>query len=503
MAARAAPPATDGRTLARPVSAAPILSARDLAIAPPGVAEPIARGLSLDLHPGELVVLAGANGSGKSTLALTLAGLLAPRAGDVRFEGAPFGPDAPPHHRAGVSVVLQDPSNQLLQPTVWEEVAFAAVNLALPDPDAAAARVIAALGLEDEIARDPRTLSAGRQQLVLLAAALVTDPRLLVLDEPLVHVDPQRRARARAVIAAARGRGMAVVWAGAEPGATHTLTLGAAGDRAGARIGAGRYPAGPAAGADPVRGADQVPGSDPARDVDPATAGADSEPPALVLEVAADDHPADGPRVITSTPFSISVPARGVVALTGPNGAGKSVLLAAAAGILATPQISVRRVHSPTAPPILTSQHPDEQLFEERVGDELIYAAVARGVPQAQARQRACGTLEAACLPSETSARRTWTLSGGEKRIVVALAALMAPAGFVALDEPTAGLDPARRIALAEAISRVSNEIPVLIATQDVDFARSIGARIVALPGGASDRPEGVEETPSPSKKTD
>ena len=105
-------------------------------------------------------------------------------------------------------------------------------------------------------------------------------------------------------------------------------------------------------------------------------------------------------------------------------------------------------------------------------------------MPRAEAVAAARSALRDMGLSEETGGRRTWTLSGGEKRMLVTLAAITAPAGLVVLDEPTAGLDGARRASIGRAISRISSDVPVLIATQDRAFARWVGADCVELPRG-------------------
>jgi ABC-type multidrug transport system ATPase subunit len=73
-------------------------------------------------------------------------------------------------------------------------------------------------------------------------------------------------------------------------------------------------------------------------------------------------------------------------------------------------------------------------------------------------------------------ARRTWTLSTGEKRLVEVIGALIAPASLVLLDEPTAGLDPERREALAGLVALRAGIDPVLIASQDLEWVGMAGA---------------------------
>ena len=83
--------------------------------------------------------------------------------------------------------------------------------------------------------------------------------------------------------------------------------------------------------------------------------------------------------------------------------------------------------------------------------------------------------------PESLYARRAWDLSGGEKRIVAVVSALIAPASLLALDEPTAGLDRARRAALAGLVRRRAESGPVLIASQDTGWVERLAARVVRV----------------------
>jgi energy-coupling factor transporter ATP-binding protein EcfA2 len=204
----------------------------------------------------------------------------------------------------------------------------------------------------------------------------------------------------------------------------------------------------------------------------PAPAALAGDPVVRARVVAA--APADGPRVRVARDMEIEV-RPGVTALAGPNGSGKSVLLGALAGLVCSSQIEVRWMEPHAAPPSLALQYPELQIFEEVVADEVVFAAVSRGIGRRQATERAAAALqELGYNPGRILERRTWTLSTGEKRLVEVVGALIAPSSLVLLDEPTAGLDSKRREALGALVSRRAGENPVVVATQDREWIRSV-----------------------------
>ena len=441
-----------------------MLSARDLAVAPPGVRQPVLANVDLIVKPGEWLALTGPNGCGKTTLALTLAGLLAPREGSVQWRGRPA---AEQQASGAIAAVLQDPSAQLLQPTVIEEACFAALNLGRQADTLAseAMEMLEHFGLDMERASDPRTLSAGQQQVTLMVAALLTAPELLVADEPAAHLDSERRSGLLARIREATRMGLAVVWV------TQNVEECAAADRV-LRLGPGAPP-------DPV----------PARVIRPGRGRLGR----------ATIHPRrqdPGPSIDVRRTLELEIPETGVLALTGRNGVGKSVLLHMLAGLLALPQVELEWSRRPSPPPLLVSQYPERQIFEEKVADELAYAARSRGVGSAEVVQTASQMLEDLGLPaSRTLAARTWSLSSGEKRLIELVAALIAPAGLLLLDEPTAGLDSKRSAALARLILTLAARAPVVLASQDREWIESLGGLHVELGADPSSQPSTGEKT--------
>jgi energy-coupling factor transport system ATP-binding protein len=135
----------------------------------------VVNGLDLDLRRGEIVALIGANGSGKTTVAKLAAGLLEPRTGEIRRSGR-------------AALLLQDPGRYVVRDRADLEVA-----VGVGGDLVRARRALAEIGLAGYERRHPRDLSSGERERLALAAVLVTEPDLLVLDEPTRGVDPERK----------------------------------------------------------------------------------------------------------------------------------------------------------------------------------------------------------------------------------------------------------------------------------------------------------------------
>jgi cobalt/nickel transport system ATP-binding protein len=146
------------------------------------------------VYPEEVVALVGGNGAGKSTLLEHLNATLVPDDGELVVDGTPITEDNKAHARKEVGFVFQDADTQLVAPTVLDDVMFGLQNYGVPG-DEARARAREALAtvdaghLEDRI---PHYLSGGEKRLVGLAGVLALEPSVVVLDEPLAGLDPER-----------------------------------------------------------------------------------------------------------------------------------------------------------------------------------------------------------------------------------------------------------------------------------------------------------------------
>jgi ABC-2 type transport system ATP-binding protein len=147
--------------------------------------------VSCSFGPG-VTGLLGPNGAGKTTLLRILTGLIRPSEGEVSVLGV--SPRSKPSVYADIGLVPEE-SAVYTQMTGREYVEYAAVLSGLDDPAAAADRVIVLVALEDAADRKLDGYSKGMRQRAKVAAALVNDPAILVLDEPLNGTDPVQRSR--------------------------------------------------------------------------------------------------------------------------------------------------------------------------------------------------------------------------------------------------------------------------------------------------------------------
>lgn len=173
------------------------LSCRGVTVAPGGAA--VLRGLDLEVEAGTRTVLVGPSGAGKTTLLRTVAGLERPLTGELWAAGRRL--DGRPAHRRRIAIVFQEP-RLLPHLDVVDNVAFPlrVSGAGRGERRERARALLDEVGLGGLARRSIDGLSGGEQQRVALARALCSDPDLLMLDEPLAAVDPNRRQGLRRLI---------------------------------------------------------------------------------------------------------------------------------------------------------------------------------------------------------------------------------------------------------------------------------------------------------------
>jgi energy-coupling factor transporter ATP-binding protein EcfA2 len=408
--------------------------------------------VSLTLEAGQIVALLGPSGSGKSTLIRALAGLV-PHFHGGRFAGRVevAGQDtrrARPADLAGtVATVFQDPEDQVVMGRVENEVAFGLENVGTPPleiwPRSHAA--LASVGALHLAERRTAELSGGELQRVCLASALALEPKLLLLDEPTSQLDPDA---ADEFLARVEGTGAAVLLAEHRTGRALAL-------------------------------ADRVLFLERGRVLLDATCEealawlAEHRPSYLPPEPAANGRArTTGERLCRAEGVTFSyrpgIPAladvdlvvrRGeVVVLEGPNGSGKTTLAKLVAGLLDPEAGRVERSSSAG----YLSQDPGRYLVRERALDEV---ALAVGD-----RERARKALELVGLGALAD-RHPRDLSSGQRERLGLAAVAVAEPDLLVLDEPTRGIDPERKRAIADWLfAYAANGRAALVATHDRTF---------------------------------
>jgi len=199
---------------------APVLAARDLHYAYHG--HQAVRGISLDIHQGEFVTLMGRNGSGKSTLLKAFVGLLKPDAGHVMVAGLDTRQVAVEAIIQHVGYVPQHPGSLLFSETLAAELAFTRKSHGMPPDSDGDLALLTRLGLAELRDRDPRDLSGGEQQRAALAAILVAEPQIILLDEPTRGLDYMQKRSLVELLLGMKREGRTIVMA------THDVELAAA-----------------------------------------------------------------------------------------------------------------------------------------------------------------------------------------------------------------------------------------------------------------------------------
>jgi energy-coupling factor transport system ATP-binding protein len=169
--------------------------------------------MSLTIGAGEFIAIVGQNGSGKTTLAKMAVGLLAPDSGTILLEGRDRTSLRPAETAREIGYVFQNPDHQIFSDSVEAEVKFGPRNFGLDarEVESRCIEVLAAVGLENELATDPFLLGKGQRQRLAVASVLALRPRLLILDEPTTGLDYREQRKMMKLVSELNAAGVAIV----------------------------------------------------------------------------------------------------------------------------------------------------------------------------------------------------------------------------------------------------------------------------------------------------
>ncbi|MDE3722702.1 ATP-binding cassette domain-containing protein [Nocardiopsis sp. N85] len=490
----------------------------------PGADVEALTGVDLRIERGDITAVVGGNGSGKTTLCKTFNGLVphywsGDFAGTVRVCGVDTRTTSVADLSHLVGYVYQDFGNQLVRPTVRDEVSFAPVNFGLDDHAERTEEAMELLGVAHLADRFTWQLSGGQQHLVALAGVLALRPEVIVVDEPVAELDPARAEgiyEALTGLNARLGTTIVVIEHHAEFVARYARTVLLMADGAPVwhlpvREALERHeeldrhgiPAPQIAGA--VRAlvpAAPVPltvpeAAEALRGV-PLGGAAEATPAPPVGETVAElvgvhhgyrEVGGGLTRVLQGVDLTLRAGER--VALVGGNGAGKSTLLRLLTGLKVPREGTVRVEGTDTRtvrPAALADrvchlyQRPEQMFLKDNVREDIAMFPRGRGVPDTDALVDSI--LDRIRL-TDLADRDGRLLSGGQQRRATLGIGLGVRPALLLLDEPTSSLDTASRDAVIAMLDSLAETIRcTVVATHDMHLVAAWAHRVVVLDGG-------------------
>ncbi|MCT1386125.1 ATP-binding cassette domain-containing protein [Brachybacterium sp. p3-SID1565] len=507
----------------------PVIVVKDLSFRYPGTDRDTLRNVDLTIERGDFVAVVGGNGSAKTTLCKTFNGLVphywnGDFAGSVHVGGTDTWESSVAELSSRVGYVYQDFQNQLVRPTVRDEVAFGPLNFGHADYRERTEEALAQLGISHLRDSFVWQLSGGQSHLVALAAVLALRPEVVVVDEPVAELDPARAREiylrlqqlnrehgitvvtiehhaefiaefARSVVLMADG---APVW---------HLPVQEAMDRH-RELEDNGIPAPDAVSLTAAVGADRV-----ALDVDSAVPmlrpHLREAPPA---EPAADDTvgPEGRGEVVASLrgvnhgyrtvrgdlapvliDLDLDLHAGERIALVGTNGAGKTTLMKLLTGLMVprsgTVTVTGIDTRSRSAARLADHvsylyQHPQRMFLKDTVRADIALFPAGRQVPGAQELvEEVLGRVGL----EELAERDGRSLSGGQqRRATIGIGLAMRPS-LLLLDEPTSSLDVRSRDDVIGMLDSLADTVRcAVVASHDMELVATWASRVIVLDQG-------------------
>jgi len=451
----------------------------------PGSASPwVLNSIDLSIGEGDYLLLCGRSGSGKSTLGALLNGLI-PHFFEGTLEGRVWinGQDTRGLTVADllstVGMVFQNAEAQLFNSTVENEIAFGLESLGL-DPREIERRIQETardLTLEHLLGRSPMTLSGGEKRLVAIASVLCLNPPVLVLDEPLAHLDWEGARKIREVLNLLhqRGKTLVVIEQRLTPvldDANRCVVMG------GGKI---LFDGGPQGARDSLEKQQLIPHY-------PPMSTPSRGPDRTILQAR------DLCRWMEKEPVlqdvRLEIKEGEILAMVGKNGAGKTTLIRHLNGLLrphgGVVEYRGRDIRG-MAPPEMAArvgisfQNANDQFFKSRVKDELMAGLPSPGPEDHRWVEELISLFDLDDLLHLSPYRLS---EGQKKRVAIASVLIMRPRVLI-LDEPTVGQDGRFLETVARILVSLREKgITMVVVTHDLEFARATAHRLVLVEGG-------------------
>lgn len=489
-----------------------ILAVKNLTFSYPRCETPAVQDISFTLEKGEFAVLCGATGSGKSTLLRMLKRELTPlgeQRGQILFRGEDISSLDERTSAARIGFVMQQPEQQIVTDKVWHELAFGLENLGVPRDEIArrSAEMASYFGIGNWYDKDVSELSGGQKQLLNLAAVLIMQPDILILDEPTAQLDPI--AAADFITALRRlNRDMSLTMIMAEHRLEEVVPIcdrlmimengrltenGSPGQVISRLRGRPLLRGMPAAarlhtelessGVCPLTVRDGRSYIEENYRCDTPSLPEESytvtDSPALTFKDVFFRYDRYSPDVLKG--LTLTVGKGEIFCILGGNGSGKTTALSSAAGLL-KPYSGTIKVFGRKLKDYRNRSLYREclALLPQDVQTTFLHNTVREELSE-------CGA-DISSLPYDISHlldKHPYDLSGGEQQLTALAKVLASKPKLLLLDEPTKGLDANTKSYMAEIIRRLKEDgVTTVIVTHDVEFAAECADRCAMFFGG-------------------
>ena len=468
--------------------------------------EPAIKDINLDLHPGELMLVAGISGCGKTTLMRCINGLI-PRTyegtfeGEIKLFGKPVNTISLAELSQTVGTILQNPERQIVASFVMNEIAFGPENLGLTR-DEVLYRIDEALdylGITHLRDRETFSLSGGEKQKVALAGVLAMRPRILLLDEPLASLDSASSYEALNLFRMLADEGISIMLVehrvdevlAVKPDTVLYLEDGEEayfGDRDGLMASADYQKMKLPAEIVMDRAKDKPP-----PEFKPAVGLSDLGElgdELLSMEGVSFRYDDNLPLVLQDINFKVN---KGdIIAVIGPNGAGKTTLVKHALGLLKPDEGQVLLEGTDTRKTTVAKsaktigyvfQDPGQMLFAPTVEKELAFGPHNLRQPEETIQENVNWALQTVNMEEYRDSPPLALSFGQQKRVSIA-AVLAMRSRILVMDEPTAGQDYWNYRSFMDSILQMPGFDAVLFITHDLDLAITYSTRALLLSEG-------------------
>ncbi len=459
----------------------------------------VLNGIDLHIATGKKVAILGCNGSGKTTFALLLNGIHQAFSGEIKIDGLdPSDPINNAALKSKVGLVFQNPDNQLVSTTVEREVAFTLENLNVRHPELKdrVDEILHFFGLYELRGRLTAELSGGEKQKTALAAVMVADPKILILDEPGSYLDETGKKMMNQALnhLIEKSPDLTVLRITQYSYVTedykrlivfHNGLILA--DDTPARIFKNHDLCRTAGINIPlpyrIRSKRDFPKDEPIGS--PIDMKKNSKGKSIVLDsvsFAYDSH--DNPLLFQN--LSLSVGNDKIYGIVGPSGSGKSTLIQIMAGLLKPLSGSAKYEGFKPKPGdlVISFQHPERQFFLETVEKEIRFGAENLALQNIDKIAEECYSL-VGLSKDRFALRDPFTLSGGEKRRLAFADILSLQPSFIFFDEPTCGLDAAGIALFKRMVHRLrAKGIGIFIVSHYGDIIFALADEIIPMTDG-------------------